>query len=97
MRRQEFALTVGDRIRIFSLAVSGEVLSGGNYWQRARSDSCIELDVRLWGLFGIAHETVPPRRRRGTRCITVQVNESGTGTLVARGYLLEAAAVTRRQ
>jgi hypothetical protein len=49
------------------------------------------------GLFGIANETVPPRRRRGTRCITVQVNESGTGTLVARGNLLEAAAVTRRQ
>ena len=30
-----------------------------------------------WGLFGIANETVPPQRRRGTRCITVQVNESG--------------------
>jgi hypothetical protein len=38
---------VRDRIRIFRLAVSGEVLSGGNDWQRARSDSCIELDVRL--------------------------------------------------
>jgi hypothetical protein len=47
MRRQEFALTVRDRIRIFSLAVSGEVLRGGNDWQSARSDSRTELDVRL--------------------------------------------------
>jgi hypothetical protein len=31
------------------------------------------------------------RRRKGTRCITVQVNESGVGALVARGYLPKEA------
>ena len=29
------------------------------------------------------------RRRQGTRCITVDVNESEVGALVARGYLAE--------
>ena len=31
------------------------------------------------------------RRRRGTRCITVDVNESEVAALVARGYLPEEA------
>ena len=31
------------------------------------------------------------RRRQGTRCITVDVNESEVGALVARGYLPEEA------
>jgi hypothetical protein len=31
------------------------------------------------------------RRRKGTRCITVQVNENGVGALVARGYLPKEA------
>ena len=31
------------------------------------------------------------RSYRGTRCITVEVNESGIGALVARGYLPEGA------
>jgi hypothetical protein len=31
------------------------------------------------------------RRRRGTRCITVDVNESEIAALVARGYLPEEA------
>jgi len=31
------------------------------------------------------------RRRRRTRCITVDVNESEVGALVARGYLPEEA------
>jgi hypothetical protein len=29
------------------------------------------------------------RRRQGTRCITVDVNESEVGALVAKGYLVE--------
>jgi hypothetical protein len=31
------------------------------------------------------------RRRQGTRCTTVYVNESEVGALVARGYLAEEA------
>jgi hypothetical protein len=31
------------------------------------------------------------RRRKGTRCITVQVNENGIGALIARGYLPKEA------
>lgn len=34
---------------------------------------------------------------RGTRCITVQVKESGVGALVARGYLPSGAEGRERQ